>query len=73
MRCNKLGALSNEELEQLIEYMATKAADLAVIKMEDKIYKSLGRKLFDKILWIVGAISLGFIIYLNKNGISIFK
>jgi DNA-directed RNA polymerase subunit H (RpoH/RPB5) len=73
MRCNKLGALSNEELEQLIDYMATKAADLAVIKMEDQIYKSLGRKLFDKILWIVGAISLGFIIYLNKNGISIFK
>jgi hypothetical protein len=73
MRPEKIGSLSNEELEQLIEYMAARASDLAVTKIEDKIYKNLGKKIFDKILWITGAIFIGIVVYLNNNGVSVFK
>ena len=54
--------------DEQIEVIAEKAAEKAIELMTAGVYKSIGRSVVDKFLWIVGALSLGAWLWAKKNG-----
>lgn len=51
-----------------IEKVAERAADKAVKKITDQVYLEVGRSVVNKFLWAVGAITVGFVLWLHSKG-----
>jgi hypothetical protein len=56
--------LSPEDMDKLAE----KAADKAVEKMTDVIYKTVGKSVISKVIWIFGVAGTVFMLWLNNTG-----
>lgn len=54
--------------DEQIEVVAEKAAEKAIQLMTSGVYKSIGKSVVDKFLWLVGALSLGAWLWAKKNG-----
>lgn len=57
--------LSDEQIEDIAE----KAAEKAIEKLTGDVYKAVGKSVIQKLVWIVGAITVGGYLYLKKIGV----
>lgn len=55
--------------EQQIETIAEKAAEKAVKKMTDDVYRTVGKGVISKFLWITGALAVGFYAWFKSKGL----
>lgn len=44
-------------------------ADRAATRVEDKFYRNVGRKLVEKILWLLGIVVVGLTVFLTGKGV----
>lgn len=58
-------ALDDAELERVAE----RAAEKAIIKLTDRIYHEVGKSVISKILYIVGACTVGIYLWLRSKGV----
>lgn len=67
--------MSEEKLEKVwltdcqIDEIAGRAADLAVKKLTEDAYKAVGKSIVEKMLWIVGVITVGLYLWLKEKGV----
>jgi len=67
--------MSEKELEKVwltdcqIDEIAGRAADLAVNKLTEDAYKAVGKSIVEKMLWIVGVITVGLYLWLKAKGV----
>lgn len=54
--------------EAQIEKIAEKAADRAVAKITDQVYREVGKGVISKFVWIVGALAVSAFIYAKTQG-----
>lgn len=54
--------------EEQIEAIAEKAADKAVAKLTDHVYREVGRGVVSKFLWICGAIAASAYLWAKSKG-----
>ena len=52
-----------------IELIAENAADKAVKKITDQVYQEVGKSVINKFIWAVGAITVGFVMWLHSKGL----
>lgn len=57
--------------EEQIESIAEKAADKAVKKLTDQIYRDVGRGVLAKLTWLVGAAVIGVYLWLDAKGVKL--
>jgi hypothetical protein len=55
--------------EEQIEEIAERAAERAMKKLTDHMYKEVGRGVVNKLFWIVGVISVGLYLWLKQKGL----
>ena len=55
--------------EEQIEEIAERAAERAMKKLTDHMYKEVGRSVVNKFFWIVGIISVGMYLWLKQKGL----
>ena len=55
--------------EEQIEEIAERAAERAMKKLTDHMYKEVGRSVVSKLFWIVGIISVGMYLWLKQKGL----
>lgn len=55
--------------EEQIEEIAERAAEKAVTKLTDHMYKQVGKSVVNKLFWIVGVISVGLYLWLKQKGL----
>jgi hypothetical protein len=55
--------------EDQIEEIAERAAERAMQKLTDHMYKQVGKSVISKLFWIVGVISVGLYLWLKQKGI----
>ena len=55
--------------EEQIEEIAERAAERAMKKLTDHMYKEVGRSVVNKLFWIVGVISVGLYMWLKQKGL----
>lgn len=55
--------------EEQIEEIAERAAERAMKKLTDHMYKEVGRSVINKLFWIVGVISVGLYMWLKQKGL----
>lgn len=55
--------------EEQIEEIAERAAERAMKKLTDHMYKEVGRSVVNKFFWIVGVISVGMYLWLKQKGL----
>jgi ribosome recycling factor len=55
--------------EDQIEEIAERAAERAMQKLTDHMYKQVGKSVVSKLFWIVGVISVGLYLWLKQKGI----
>lgn len=55
--------------EDQIEEIAERAAERAMQKLADHMYKQVGKSVVSKLFWIVGVISVGLYLWLKQKGI----
>lgn len=58
------GHLSDKQVEAIAE----RAADKAVEKLTNHVYREVGRSVIQKAFWIVGACAVGIYIWLKSHG-----
>ena len=58
-------ALDDDELERVAE----RAAEKAIVKLTDHIYHEVGKSVISKILYIVGACTVGSYLWLRSKGV----
>jgi hypothetical protein len=58
------GHLTDEQVERIAE----KAAEKAVAKLTDQVYREVGKGVVSKFVWIVGALAVGLFIWLKAQG-----
>ena len=51
-----------------IERIAERAAEKAVAKLTDHVYREVGRGVVQKFVWIVGALAVGLFIWAKSQG-----
>ena len=51
-----------------IERIAEKAADKAVAKLTERVYRDVGKSVIQKFVWIVGAVSIALFLWLQSKG-----
>lgn len=56
--------LTDEEIEMIAE----KAAQKAVARMTNDLYREVGRGVVNKFFWIVGLSTIGVYVYLQQKG-----
>lgn len=54
--------------EEHAEKIAEKAAEIAVKKMADEVYKQVGKGVINKALWITGALATGLYFWAKSHG-----
>jgi hypothetical protein len=52
-----------------VEKIAEKAADKAVAKLTDRVYRDVGRNVVQKLFWIVGVVSVALFFWLQSKGL----
>lgn len=57
--------LDDDELERVAE----RAAEKAIIKLTDHIYHEVGKSVISKLLYIVGACTVGIYLWLRSKGV----
>lgn len=55
--------------EKQIDDIAEKAAEKAIEKLTGDIYKSVGKSVVSKMLWIIGACAVGSWLWMKKTGL----
>lgn len=55
--------------EEQIEEIAERAAERAMRKLTDHMYKQVGKSVVSKLFWIVGVISVGLYMWLKQKGV----
>jgi predicted thioredoxin/glutaredoxin len=55
--------------EEQIEEIAERAAERAMKKLTDHMYKEVGRGVVNKLFWIIGVISVGLYLWLKQKGV----
>lgn len=55
--------------EEQIEEIAERAAERAMKKLTDHMYKEVGRSVVNKFFWVVGIISVGMYLWLKQKGL----
>lgn len=55
--------------EEQIEEIAERAAERAMKKLTDHMYKEVGKGVVNKLFWIVGVISVGLYLWLKQKGL----
>lgn len=55
--------------DQQIEEIAERAAERAMKKLTDHMYKEVGRGVVNKLFWIIGVISVGLYLWLRQKGV----
>lgn len=58
------GQLTDEQIERIAE----RAAEKAVAKLTDQVYREVGRGVVSKFMWIVGALAVGLFIWAKSQG-----
>jgi len=54
--------------EDLIEDIAERASEKAIIKMEERLYQTVGRTFVDKLLKFIGIVLIAAALYLHNKG-----
>lgn len=54
--------------EEQIEEIAERAAERAVAKMTDHMYREIGKTVFQKFVWILGVVAVGLSLYAANKG-----
>ena len=54
--------------EEHAEKIAEKAAEIAVKKMADEVYKQVGKGVISKSLWVIGALATGLFFWAKSQG-----
>lgn len=57
--------------EEQIEAIAEKAADRAVKKLTDQVYREVGRGVLARFAWLVGAAAIGVYLWLDTKGVKL--
>ncbi len=52
-----------------IEKIAEKAADKAVSKLTDRVYRDVGKNVVQKFIWLVGVVSVALFFWLQSKGL----
>ena len=60
---------TNPLTDEQIEDIAEKAAEKAIEKLTGDVYKAVGKSVVQKLVWILGAITVGGYLYLKKVGV----
>jgi hypothetical protein len=55
--------------DQQIDKIAEKAADRAVAKITDQVYREVGKGVVSKVFWIVGALAVAAFIWAKSKGL----
>jgi hypothetical protein len=55
--------------EDQIEEIAERAAERAMAKLTDHMYKQVGKSVVSKLFWLVGVISVGLYLWLKQKGL----
>jgi hypothetical protein len=58
------GALTDEQIDRIAE----KAADKAVAKLTDQVYREVGKGVVQKLFYIVGALVVAAFLWAKANG-----
>ncbi|UOF79342.1 hypothetical protein [Caudoviricetes sp.] len=59
--------------EELIEMIAERASEKAILKMENIIYKNVGKSFINKLVYLIGVCIVGLAYFLNSHGFLDFK
>lgn len=54
--------------EEQVEEIAERAADRALNKMADQVYREVGKGVVNKALWLIGVIAVGLALWLKSKG-----
>ena len=57
---------SHQLSEEQIELIAEKAAEKAVAKLTDRVYREVGKSVLSKLSWTVGVITLAAVIWFKQ-------
>lgn len=52
-----------------IEEIAERAANKAVARLTDNVYREIGKNVIEKFVYVVGAISVAFFLWLQGKGL----
>lgn len=55
--------------DEQIEMIAERAAEIAVKKMADQMYRSVGKGVIEKAIWGLGVIAVGLYFFLQGKGL----
>ena len=64
----KSPSITNEQLEQLVERAADRAAVKAVELIKTDFYRSVGKTVVDRVLWIAGALIVAGYVWAKSQG-----
>ena len=53
--------------QEQIEEIASRAADKAIERITQHVYQQVGRSVINKLIWIVGSLSVAFYIWFNDK------
>ena len=56
--------------EELLESIAERAAEKAIIKMETKLYTEVGKSFISKFTKVVGIVIVGLFVYFTKGDLT---
>jgi hypothetical protein len=60
-------ALEQDELKELLEKAAEAGATKSVQKLQDSILMGVGRSVISKLVYIIGAATVGILLWLNAH------
>jgi hypothetical protein len=52
-----------------VEKIAERAADKAVAKLTDRVYRDVGKNVIQKLFWVVGVVAVALFFWLNSKGL----
>lgn len=52
-----------------VEKIAERAADKAVAKLTDRVYRDVGRNVIQKLFWVVGVVAVALFFWLQSKGL----
>lgn len=52
-----------------VEKIAERAAEKAVAKITDRVYRDVGKNVVQKLFWVIGVISIALFFWLQSKGL----
>lgn len=65
MNDSNWGQLTDEQIERIAE----RAAEKAVAKLTDNVYREIGKSVLQKFVYVVGAIAVALFLWLQSKGL----